>query len=399
MLAVAGAAGGEGPRLGHRLPEEVGRLARDRLAGQGPAPGGGDRLGHVGVHVQALQLILAHGQGLDEASLGEAVAHIDPALVACSLRQVVERLAHAAELDVQHGLHVRGRARRGPIVGPGGQALGHLQRLIAAGVGMHVQQAGEQLVQSVERRPDPAVLVQPLEEGHGKGADIAALRQGLLALGHDCDDVVPAHLQLRIAGRGPPQCAGRQVVAGEVAAQLAVGRLPAAQRLGVRGQARVEAEGVQQPVGVDAPDEGQVPAMRLQQRPLAQAHVGQVEHPHALGRHDVRPLGAERPHRRLGAPRRRQRRRRGCQPQGQGAARKAGASAGGVHGVPICMSIYRWNGFYQLTPRRQHPGCALDAAGRVRFDGRSRIAPTSGRIRAGSSRGATPAISSPGTPA
>ena len=89
--------------------------------------------------------------------------------------------------------------------------LTHVERLGVAGERVHVEQAGHDLVQRVERRPGRAVVAEAVEQLLGERAEVAAAA-GALALGEHGDDLVSAEPGLRVAGRGPDQGACREVV-------------------------------------------------------------------------------------------------------------------------------------------------------------------------------------------
>ena len=64
-------------------------------------------------------------------------------------------------------------------------------------------------------------------------------------------------------------------MADGVAAQLDIGRLPAAERRGVRREARGDAEIVQQPIRLEAQKILRIELHRLLERAVEQTHIGQ----------------------------------------------------------------------------------------------------------------------------
>ena len=154
-LGIARAPGDVRPRRGHFLEEIVGDIVKTEVAGDLVSPRGGNRLGDVRVGVQPPQLVTAERHGVDEALLLESVADPCPAVLARGRGEMVQRGRDAAEFDRENLLHVRFGLRRRPVIGPCGHALEHLKRLPVAGEPIHVEHAGHDLVDGVERRPDP----------------------------------------------------------------------------------------------------------------------------------------------------------------------------------------------------------------------------------------------------
>ena len=91
---------------------------------------------------------------------------------------------------------------------------------------VHVEHAGHDLVDRVERRPHRLARIQPVEQLDGEGAQIAARAELLLALGQLRDHVVGLGLGFLVARGGVELRAGGKEVADEVAAQFAFAIAP-----------------------------------------------------------------------------------------------------------------------------------------------------------------------------
>ena len=145
--------------------------------------------------------------------------------------QVAQHLSHAAELGLEHALHVV-IAERLRIAGhPTGHLLRDLQRLFITRMDIHVEIAGHDFVDRIKRRPHSFAVPKAIEELDWKRTKITVL-QVLLALAEFRDDQIAILLEILIAGARVHQCHRRKVVSARVvAAQFAVRRFPAVQRL------------------------------------------------------------------------------------------------------------------------------------------------------------------------
>ena len=129
---------------------------------------------------------------------------------------------------------------------------GHFQGLPVAAEGVHVQQAGQDFVQRIIGGPHPAGRFQSIQKSFRKGAQVAAAAQGRLAAGQLGHHEGRPFLKPPVAAGGVAQGTSRQVMPHEMPAQLDLRGLPTAQRLCGRRQAGVQAERVQQAVGIEA---------------------------------------------------------------------------------------------------------------------------------------------------
>ena len=132
-----------------------------------------------------------------------------------------------------------------------GHALQQDQRLLVAGEHVHVEEPRHDLVQGVEGRPHVVAAPEPVEELLGEGAQVAAAEGGL-ALRQLRHEEVAAGLHRAVAEARVEQRAGREVVAHEMAAQLVLRLLPAAQGLGRARQPGGDPEHVEKAVGIEA---------------------------------------------------------------------------------------------------------------------------------------------------
>ena len=185
-----------------RIPEELRHVMEAVIAGNLIASCRADDLGHVGVHVQPGQMVLGAGQRIEHALLGEAVADRGPsgrrplwrrdcrALPACRRIRLPEWPAAYAPRSCP----------RSSLSTQPAMPVSTCQRLGVARQRVHVVEARQHLVHGVERRPDiDGVLVEPVVEFGGIGAEIAALVELCLALGQARHQRVAALFQFRIA--------------------------------------------------------------------------------------------------------------------------------------------------------------------------------------------------------
>ncbi len=259
-FAVAGTAGDVTAGAGHLVPEEIGDVMEAHVARNLPALGGADDLGDVRVHVQPGEFVAAQGQRVEKDLLGEAVAGLRPAVVSGGGGQLVEDIVHAAVFGIEDVLHVLFGFRFGPFVRPTGHAFEHRQRLPVAGQRIHIEHAGHDFVDRVERSPHGFARVQAVKPLGRKCAQVAAGSQFLLARGQRRHHLVALRPGVFVTHRCVSLGQRGEIVAGEVAAQFAAAArtrlrgverdvlLPPAQWLRGRGEPGIEAEVVHQAV-------------------------------------------------------------------------------------------------------------------------------------------------------
>src|SRR5581483_5880003 len=144
--------------------------------------------------------------------------------------------------------HVLVAERPGVLAHPGRHLLRHVKGLLVAAMDIHVEQAGHDLVDGIEGRPDLLPLAEAVEELNGERAQIAAL-ECILTFSQLRNYRGRLLAEILIAATGIHQGAGGKVMAsGIVSTEFAVGSFPASERLCARGQAGVDAEGMQQAV-------------------------------------------------------------------------------------------------------------------------------------------------------
>mmetsp|Transcript_16331 Transcript_16331/g.41802 ORF Transcript_16331/g.41802 Transcript_16331/m.41802 type:complete len:707 (+) Transcript_16331:78-2198(+) len=230
-----------------------------------------DDLRDVGVGVQPRQRVVPPGQRVHEGLLVEAARQRGMPALPRHGRQVVQHLRHAAKLHGQHGLPGRPAARRDDALDAARevvrQADGGAQRTASAQPGGAVQQARQDLVDSVVGRPDRSLTcLQPIKVVGREGGEVAGT-DGILTgseLVHHRHGARrgPFFGGVCARGRGERQCG--EVVSDEVAAQQAVGRLPArVRRRGPGVQARRRTEAVQEAIDVEGAQVGGVQGRRV----------------------------------------------------------------------------------------------------------------------------------------
>ncbi len=163
--------------------------------------------------------------------------------------EIAEGFTHASVFGAEHTLHMLIAERLGVEIDPGGHPLDDVESLFVAAVHVHVEQSSHHFVDGVERCPDLLAFAQAVKELNRKGAQIAALQRSL-ALAKAGDDSAGVLPEVFVRSRGIHQSTGGEVVPPRiVAAQFAIGLLPAAERLSRGGQSRCQAECVQQTIG------------------------------------------------------------------------------------------------------------------------------------------------------
>ncbi len=229
--------------------------------------------------MQSLQLVAARCERTEDPLPVEAVRERAPARIRSERREVVEDLVHPAVLALEHLRHLRSAERCHPALRPARHAEECRERLAVTAQGVSVEESGHDLVQRVERCPGGLPGPQPIEELLGEGTQIAAADRRL-APGELAGDEHTALAHRRIPGVNAEQGTRREIVPGEMSAQLVVGGLPAAQGLGVARQPRADPKRVQQPLGIKSHQITPVHFQRIEHRAGAQADRARIKRAH-----------------------------------------------------------------------------------------------------------------------
>jgi len=266
VFIIAVAADDVGVVPDHGLPEKTGDGEVRKAAGQLVAADGSDRLGHVGVGVLAGHGVDPLCQFAQDELVVEPVRQIEIFLLSGDGVEVGQHLVHAAVFTIEHRqtlLFAEGIDHGGR---PVGQAAHHLEREGIPGIGMGIDQPRHHLVDGVPGRPAPVEVeaggldLAPGDAGEegvftGYGADIAGFSRPLAA-GEFGDNVIDPPLEFRVAGARIMHGAGGEIVAESVAGEPLA--LPAAVNLTLDRQAGVGMEAVEQPVGLDGEQPGNI---------------------------------------------------------------------------------------------------------------------------------------------
>ena len=213
------------------------------------------------------------GERIEERRLLEEMRDVEIPLLAGQSVQVRHHLVHATVLGAQHELALIVADALEVRLHPAGDALGRLQRLLVAGVNIHVYQPGHDLVQRVERRPHLAALRQCLEQRLGISAQIAVAICLLTTRQFGYHRVATFAQRVVSCARIGQRDRGEIMSAIEVPAQFAVGLLPPAVRRRGRGQPGGHAKAVQQPIRIQRGQIGLVDlGLRLEET-VRQAHL------------------------------------------------------------------------------------------------------------------------------
>ena len=248
-----------------------------RAAGLLPHPDARDdlRRGHVGL--QPGQLVDPVRQRVEHLRVVEPLRGGQVPLLAGDGVQVGQRLGQAAELVLQHHLHLRVRQARGAPVHPVAELGRDVERLGVAGQLILVDQPGQVLVDHVIRRPDGPALLQPVEEDLGERRQVPGMEPGLarpgLHGGELADQVAPAGQRVGVTRVRVRQRERGHQVPGGVPAYFGRGPLPAAARLRRRGQAVVQPERAQHAVQIEERQVRGVPGLIIPEGAVEQFHV------------------------------------------------------------------------------------------------------------------------------
>ena len=301
VLVVAGAADDVRVVAGDDPPEVRRDVVIAGVPGFLPDPDAGDHLRDVGVRVQAVQVVLAAGQRVEDPGVVEPLRRAQVTLVPGQPVQIGQRLGEPAVLDVQDPLHVRVGEPAGAPADPVAEPGRHLEGPGVPGQLVLVNQPGHELVDHVVGRPDRQARLQPVEEGLRERGQVSVVEPGRAA-----PRLVPGQLVNQVGalvrggpvpgvgvGEGQP---GHQVP-GAVPADQRSGCLPAAARPGRRRQAVVQPERVQHPVRVHEQQVVRVPRLVGPHRAVQQPDRGQrergAEPGGAVGNISARPVARE----------------------------------------------------------------------------------------------------------
>ena len=244
-LAVAGAARAVCVVIFDDALEVLGNAQVAGVAGQFIAANRADHLRDIGVGVIAVEHVLVGCEGHEHLLVLEAVAEVAVLGVTGDGIEIEGRLIHSAVLGQQDALPFIIGEGFGVGVGPVGHLDGDIEGLLVAGVLVHIDHAGQNLVVGVEGRPDVLMGAQAVVERGRVSAEVSILG---LALSENGDEIVGLGGDGVVARARVDEGARREVVANIVAAQLAIRSLPAAQRIGVGGNAHGDAEVMRQPL-------------------------------------------------------------------------------------------------------------------------------------------------------
>src|SRR5215469_2441920 len=181
---------------------------------------------------------------------------------------MIKTLSDAAEFDRKDLLHLRFCLWGRPFVRPGRHAFQYLQRLLVPGQSVHVEHPGCDLVNRIERSPDPLPFLEPIPPCCGKSAKILAA-QLLLTFSHLGYHVIALGFGLLVSHRRELGARAKEVAA-EMTAQLArsftVFRLlPTSQRFRrAHRQSSVCAERVKEAICLQSCHIATVPLLRIE---------------------------------------------------------------------------------------------------------------------------------------
>lgn len=133
ILAIAVSAGGERTRGRHGLPEERGGVAILRVSGRFEHAVKADRLGHLRIGVEAIEVIARLSQRCHHGLVGEALRQGAIFGIAGHEEQVGVYLVHAAMLGVEHRFELLVVERLGRDHRPVGKPQQHGPRRRAIG--------------------------------------------------------------------------------------------------------------------------------------------------------------------------------------------------------------------------------------------------------------------------
>ena len=214
-------------------------------------------------------------QRVDHLVVVEEFGQTQMACVAGDGVEVEPRLVNSAELVAEHQAACLLADAVELPVGPVGKLCGNLKSFLIPLHHILVDESAEELVERVPWRPDPLAAHVAVYQLFGEGADVA-VADGFL---HLRQTVHKAQLEYLGTGSRVHQRVGRKQMAGGMAAQVAVERLPAAELFDAfissfqSGEHSVSVpETVQQPFSADICHPGRVAAEIVVQTARQQPH-------------------------------------------------------------------------------------------------------------------------------
>ncbi len=227
----------------------------------------------------------------DERAVLERVRQLEPALVPRVAIEVHDHLVHPAELGVHHVLDLLVAEPRQNSLRPRRELRFHFEGHAVAGVAVGVPQARVRFVERVPGRPqaveverrradlavrEPPERLAPARER--TQVAVAVLVLDLLQLAHE---VVGSGLEARVASGREHETHGREVMARDVAGEIAAPAVPAVVRFRFARESRAFAIVGEHPVGIESQEVGRHQLLRVLQWPAREPYRRQGERPSA----------------------------------------------------------------------------------------------------------------------
>ena len=159
----------------------------------------------MGIHVLALERVLAKGQRSEKDFLRKTVAGAGPSVIAGDGSKIVENVIHSTVFGVQDVLHVAFGLGRSPSIDPTGHFHDDIEGLFVRSQRLHVEEASHDLVQRVKRCPNLLTPVEAFEKLNGKSAQVAVLVKGGLTCRESRNELVGLRLDLVVTRRRKEQ--------------------------------------------------------------------------------------------------------------------------------------------------------------------------------------------------
>ena len=123
-------------------------------------------LGHLGIGVHVVQVILALRHGCEQSAVREPLGHVKVFLVLGNGVGIHQHLVHTAVLVAQHVLHLGVRESCGQVDGPVAETQEECLSLFVTAVEPRIAQSGIHLMNIIERSPRTEVSPEfPFLEG------------------------------------------------------------------------------------------------------------------------------------------------------------------------------------------------------------------------------------------